>query len=297
MSMAAELIGLLRCPTCASRLDRIDGCDVCGPFLFSSGQPILVDFERSILDRDAFIAAEGSSPVPRHTSRIRSAIRRVLFGVNSAAERSAGRMLQDIGPTGRVLVIGGGSIGSGANRLYAAGRTIGTDIYASPNTCLVADGHNLPFVEASFDGVWIQAVLEHVLDPERVVSEIHRVLKPGGVVFSDTPFMQQVHEGAYDFSRFSLGGHRWLFRRFAVLEAGATAGAGTGLIWAWRYFWRALFRSDKAAWVLTLPFFWLRFFDGKGRWQEDAACGAYLYARKADAEITHADVIAFYKSR
>ena len=34
----------------------------------------------------------------------------------------------------------------------------------------------------SFDGVMIQAVLEHVLEPTRVVAEIHRVLKPDGLL-------------------------------------------------------------------------------------------------------------------
>jgi ubiquinone/menaquinone biosynthesis C-methylase UbiE len=32
--------------------------------------------------------------------------------------------------------------------------------------------------------VWIQAVLEHVLDPPIVVAEIYRVLRPGGLVYA-----------------------------------------------------------------------------------------------------------------
>ncbi len=53
-----------------------------------------------------------------------------------------------------------------------------------------------------------------MLEPERVVSEIARVLKPAGMVYSEIPFMQQVHEGAYDFTRFTDSGQRWLFRQF-----------------------------------------------------------------------------------
>ncbi|CAH2407660.1 hypothetical protein MES5069_620012 [Mesorhizobium escarrei] len=33
--------------------------------------------------------------------------------------------------------------------------------------------------------------------------------------------MQQVHEGAYDFTRFTELGHRWLFRRFETISRGA----------------------------------------------------------------------------
>ena len=108
-------------------------------------------------------------------------------------------------------------------------------MYASPNTQVVADGHFLPFRDGMFDGVWIQAVLEHVLDPPALVAEIHRVLKPTGLVYADTPFMQQVHEQAYDFTRFTLSGHRWLFRGFEEIDAGAVGGAGKALVWSIRY--------------------------------------------------------------
>lgn len=65
------------------------------------------------------------------------------------------------------------------------------EVYASSNTDLMADGHSLPFRDTAFDGVWIQAVLEHVLEPQRVVAEIYRVLKPKGIVYAETPFMSR----------------------------------------------------------------------------------------------------------
>jgi SAM-dependent methyltransferase len=53
-------------------------------------------------------------------------------------------------------------------------------------------------------------LLEHVMDPGRVMREIVRVTEPGGLLYSEVPFMQQVHEGAHDFERFTLSGHGWL---------------------------------------------------------------------------------------
>ena len=162
-------------------------------------------------------------------------------------------------------------------------------MYTSPYTSIVADGHHLPFCDNSFDGVWIQAVLEHVLDPNVVVSEIHRVLKFDGVVYADTPFMQQVHEGAYDFTRFTLSGHRWLFRKFNHESSGTVSGAGTALIWSIRYFARALTGSDRIAWAISLAIFWLRYFDyiaQKRPANADAACGVFFFGRKADVEIS-----------
>lgn len=45
---------------------------------------------------------------------------------------------------------------------------------------LQGDAHDLPFTEGSFDAVYCRYVLEHVADPQQVVREMHRVLKPGG---------------------------------------------------------------------------------------------------------------------
>ena len=100
------------------------------------------------------------------------------------------------------------------------------DIYDTPRVQVVADAHQIPIRDEHFDGVVIQAVLEHVLEPQRVADEIWRVLKPGGLVYAETPFMQQVHEGAYDFTRFTESGHRYLFRRFDLIELGRVSRTG-----------------------------------------------------------------------
>lgn len=50
----------------------------------------------------------------------------------------------------------------------------------------VADGENLPFNNTSLDVVFCCDVLEHVRDLSKVISEISRVLKPGGIFIYDT---------------------------------------------------------------------------------------------------------------
>ena len=62
------------------------------------------------------------------------------------------------------------------------------------------------------------------------------MLKGRGVVYAETPFMQQVHMGPYDFTRFTHSGHRRLFRRFEEVESGAVCGPGMALAWAYQYF-------------------------------------------------------------
>jgi SAM-dependent methyltransferase len=57
-----------------------------------------------------------------------------------------------------------------------------------PNAVYTAfDGMTLPFEDASFDGTLMNEVLEHVADEARALSEIFRVLKPGGVLVVISP--------------------------------------------------------------------------------------------------------------
>jgi 2-polyprenyl-6-hydroxyphenyl methylase/3-demethylubiquinone-9 3-methyltransferase len=63
----------------------------------------------------------------------------------------------------------------------AHARTAGLDIEYRQGT-----GERIPFPDGAFDVVYCCDVLEHVADLGKVVSEISRVLKPGGVFLYDT---------------------------------------------------------------------------------------------------------------
>jgi SAM-dependent methyltransferase len=315
---ALHIAHLLRCPRCKSPLDGFgDGAQpfACGDarcelskksFPVIAGQPVLLDFDHSVIDQKHFRASTGASTVKRDPMRAspKARIQRALLGDNPAAKRAGERVLADVCARSAapiVLVIGGGERGSGTDALYAHERVglIGSDVYVSENVTLVADGHQLPLDDQCVDAVWIQAVLEHVLDPGKVVAEIHRVLKPHGLVYADTPFMQQVHEGAHDFTRFTLSGHRWLFRSFELVDAGYAGGPGVALNWSIRYFIRALTGSEKLGALAGLAFFWLRFFDrwAPGRGAADAASGVFFYGRRSEGVLTPKEAIAFYQQQ
>lgn len=102
--------------------------------------------------------------------------------------------------SGRVL-----DYGCGAGQIVALLRDAGCDAYGCDvfydgGDCSTAvpdhlfgsfirrmQGDSIPFESASFDIVISNFVLEHVPDIERVLDEIHRVLKPGGMVLSLFP--------------------------------------------------------------------------------------------------------------
>jgi len=266
-------------------------------------RPVLVDFDNSIVSEGDFLERIGESAITRHTDSktLRYHVRKFTRTRNLAAERVAADLIVRLrgarcDAANTILIIGSGEVGNGMEEIYVAAdiQRVGLDIYISDTTDIIGDAHSLPFADATFGAVWIQAVLEHVLDPQLVVDEIWRVLRPGGLVFSSTPFMQQVHEGAYDFTRFTCSGHRWLYRRFEEIESGPAIGAGTSLYWAIRYFFSAITGSRKWGNAIGLAFFWLKYFDRSTKLHEDGASVTYIYAYKSEKELLTSDIIRYY---
>jgi SAM-dependent methyltransferase len=190
-------------------------------------------------------------------------------------------------------------MGNGVEAIYADRRTrvIGFDIYSSPLTQFIADAHQIPLAGESVDAVLIQAVLEHVLDPGQVVREIHRVLRTGGLVYAETPFLQQVHAGPYDFVRFTSSGHRYLFRAFEEIAAGPVAGPGTQLLWSVDHIVRGLLRSELAGKLARGVFFWLRYLDRlvPTAFAMDDASAYYFLGRRANRALTAHEIVGYYR--
>jgi SAM-dependent methyltransferase len=53
-------------------------------------------------------------------------------------------------------------------------------LFKLPGTILQMDAERMEFPDASFDYVWSWGVIHHSADTQRVLAEIHRVLRPGG---------------------------------------------------------------------------------------------------------------------
>ena len=91
-----------------------------------------------------------------------------------------GELLRAIAPAARVCI----GIDPHTDSLAHAAQEISN----LNNTILArADGFRLPFEDNTFDMVTSSEVIEHVPDPSAYLSEIHRVLKPGGVATVSTP--------------------------------------------------------------------------------------------------------------
>jgi SAM-dependent methyltransferase len=294
----------LTCPCCGGPFATQDwSCTKClRIFPVVQGTPILVDFNDSVLSPSWVLQTGGATLVKRNRPQnFRTRMAHLLRGTNAVAcenIQSLISMSRQRCQRPRVLVVGGGTIGSGISCLYTDPSidVIAFDVYSTDSVQFIADAHSIPLRNGSVDAVVVQAVLEHVIDPRCVVSEIERVLPQGGVVYSETPFLQHVHEGPYDFCRFTESGHRYLFRRFHEIKAGAVAGAGAQMLWSVEYLVRSLFRSRSVGYAARLACFWLRWLDRliPEEYAIDSASGCYFLGTKCEETITPRGLIARY---
>lgn len=309
----ASVASLLICPRCRCGLVETGrtfrcsspSCGFCAPGAFPviGRWPVFVDFERSILQLGELQTSPDTPPSGSQRwsiDRLPEWVRPWWKPLNRVAARNVELLLSLLpGPSPLILVIGGGTIGNGVGAIYGDRRirVLGFDIYGSPLTQFIADAHQIPLASESVDAVLIQAVLEHVLHPSQVVREIQRVLRKGGLVYAETPFLQQVHAGPYDFVRYTSTGHRYLFRGFEEIAAGPVAGPGTQLLWSVDHIVRGLLRSELAGKLARGVFFWLRSLDRlvPTAFAMDNASAYYFLGRRADHELTPHEIVDYYR--
>jgi SAM-dependent methyltransferase len=97
---------------------------------------------------------------------------------------------------------------------------IGMDYYQTatmwynsrPN--VFGDAQALPFCHQCIDTVILKDVLEHLPYPGKCISEIKRVLKPGGKFLLQVPFIYPTHDAPLDFLRWTIHGLRQLAHDF-----------------------------------------------------------------------------------
>ena len=197
-------------------------------------------------------------------------------------EKAVKKVLRDLGQEAKIL-----DLGSGLDRRTP--NTINLEIEATPNVDVVGDGHSLPFKDSVFDAVISEAVLEHVQDPNRVVSEIYRVLKPDGYVCAAVPFLQGFHASPHDYQRYTVPGFNHLFSAFTRIESGACAGPTTSLHWIFREYVGLLFSfgnlllakliSLVVGWI-TFPAVWLDYLLMRNRHAHILASAVYFIGKK-----------------
>ncbi len=316
--LPSALVDSLCCPKCRSRFLPVgDGlqcadsaCAIRFPII--GGVPVLLNEENSAFRiADYLEAASPKAGSPPGRPSFKKTLGRALrwspsLSNNLTSQESLRRfrgLVVERASAPAVLVLGGQTITVGTDVLLEPPVVlVESDIAFGPRTKVIIDGHDIPFRDGTFDGIIMQAMLEHVADPYRVVAEAWRVLKPGGLVYASVPFMQQVHAGPYDFTRFTDVGLRRLFRNFEQIERGAFAGSGVALGWALRHYclnWSES-RAGRALLMLIAGClgFWLKYTDYLLRHKRgiyDCASGYDFLGRKSARTLTDREIIREYR--
>ena len=235
-----RLLGLLACPACRSAV-RLDlpassiACDTCkATYPVLDGVPVMLTAaSRQSLDRGRI-----ADRVPDSSRRGRSRwIERIARATAGAApihdpgqEERIRALIRELGERANVLDLGSGGRDWGPT-------AIGMDVERFPHVRVVGDGERLPFADGVLDGILCTGVLEHVSDPEAVVREVWRVLRPGGMVYVAVPFIQGYHPATgtdRDFRRFTHIGLQRVMSAFTLVDSGVSGGPSSALAWILR---------------------------------------------------------------
>lgn len=272
-----------------------------------NGIPILINDQNSVfrisdyLEKDAYDGASGYGGSLDRTTGIRRLYRKAVHALEETSPRkpfdveACLKIIKAELPDAEILVIGSGDSSIDIQATY-------TDVAFGEHVQCIADCHDLPFVDKSFDACIAVAVLEHVADPYRCVEEIMRVLKPAGYVYAETPFMQPVHMGAYDFTRFTFLGHRRLFRHFEEIRSGIAIGPGSSAGQMFRYAIASV--TDKPGirkWLrlfgllVSYPSRWLDYLARSNASAYDSASGFYFFGKLTGQPISDRELLTLFR--
>lgn len=222
---------IVACPQCHRHLDMKDGQLHCqnkkcqAVFKIINNKPVFLKMTKKDSAQNEWT---------KKKDQIKRSITPLLFYQNRRPELLLKKLRRN--KNGPVLNVGSGDV------RYEK-EDINLDINLYPHVDIVADAHALPIKDASLGLIIGYHVLEHLRDPQLVAQEFYRVLKPGGIIFIEMPFIQRFHGYPDDYYRFTPEGLREILKDFKEVKSGVAGGPTTALIEFIINFLRLLFKN------------------------------------------------------
>jgi len=217
----------------------------------------------------------------------KSGLRRLIPELTWQCSPQVERIVTSWGPGSRVL-----DIGAGGRRI--APYVITVDFVDSGDTDVVADATATPFREESVDLLVATGLLEHLEDEVAFLEEARRIVRRGGDIYIEIPFLQQYHDDPIDCRRLTLPGLERLLRRhgFEPETSGVHIGPTVTLITLFANYCQIMFEGPTLAHrivsngvyavlaTLLFPFRYLDAFMGKKKSAYQLAFGVYCAAKR-----------------
>ena len=292
---------LLTCPNCKSPILKIDHqkihCEECGksydmffdtPVLIKNDSPVLEWYEPK---------KDSTPPTNRDLKELLKAVYIWLMPAARVWTRKSQQAIQELlvennpdADDNNVVLIGAGieSVYRHILKPYSNIINIGLATRGDVDICI--DICDIPLLNDSLDLILSSSVLEHVYDPEQAVKEMFRVVKPGGYIYTEIPFMRAYHMIPVDYQRYTISGIEELHKRhgFTLVSKGICSGPFTALVLFFVDFCGSLFSFNnymKAIVRLILliilhPMKYLDRFFENSKWAEINACNFYYIGKK-----------------
>lgn len=102
----------------------------------------------------------------------------------------------------------------------------------------------IPYDDSKFDACVCISILEYIREPRAFVDEMYRILKPGGIVYVEVPFLQPYNHSNPSYFRFTPDGIKYMFRNFRIDQLGMANGPGSAAYWIMRVYEALKFDRD-----------------------------------------------------
>lgn len=258
-----KLQKIARCPKCRSDLQFDDqrikcvSADCGQVYGFERNVPVLITLEEREKIRN-FLSRHAAQTVPAINTKTKAR----LFPPNQTWDPRRRRRMPSLWKQFDDSAV---IVDVGAATASLRSDVINLDLAPFKNVDVVGYALRLPFADDSVDFLVNTGVLEHVESIPAALSEFHRVLRPGGLLYTEIPFMQGFHPDPTDFERLTYQGLTRDMSQFHISEMEVSSGPFSNISWTLREAF-ASFCSKRHtftwSWILMgWLTFWVKYLD------------------------------------